>query len=117
MSESTVCVFILTELSAVVLIVRCGLMDSSVQRSAKCQTLINFPKKSVCSDQAGLLYMHFNSAQRQPDCSYATGTNTKKDSVEVSINICIHTYTHTNTLWAFWKPLSAADAIYVSLSV
>lgn len=92
-------------------------MDSrlSVPRSAKGQTLINIPKQSVCSDQAGLLYMHFNSALMQPDRSYATRTNTKKDCVEVCMNLCIHTYTHT--LWAFQKPPSAADAIYVSPSV
>lgn len=39
--------------------------------------------------------MHFNSAQMQPDRSYATGTNTKKDCVKGCIAICIHTYRHT----------------------
>lgn len=52
------------------------------------------PKEAFTSDQAGLLYMHFNSARMQPDRSYATGTKTKKDCVEVCINIFMHAYTH-----------------------
>lgn len=68
MSESTVCVFILTELSGLVLIDRRRLMDWSVQRSAKGQTLINIPKQSVCFDRAGLLYMHFTVRECNLTC-------------------------------------------------
>lgn len=94
-NERTVCV--MTELSGLVLIGRCWLMYSrlSVQKSAKSQTLKNFPKQIVCSDQTGLLYMHFNSARMQPDWSYATRTNIKKDCVEVCVYMYTHLHTHT----------------------
>lgn len=95
-NERTVCV--LTESSGLVLIGRCRWMDSrlSVQKSAKSQTLTNFPKEIVCSDQTGLLYMHFNSARMQPDWSYATRTNTKKDCAEVCV--CMYTHLHAHTV-------------------